>query len=116
VNVTLTIATTAPSLVASIFQRRILSPLGVGFIAVFGMTYLRVRNNRRSRFLLQLGLMTLIVLCIACRGIGVGNLHSANEPVSTAQPGTTSGTYSVSIVSSTAGQPVASATVSLTVQ
>jgi hypothetical protein len=116
VNVTLTIVTTAPSIVAAVSSKQILSRLGLGSMAVFGMIVLHARKNRRFRFFLQFGLMVLVVLCVACRGVGLGNLHSASQPSSSVQAGTTLGTYSVSIVSSSVGQQVASTTVSLTVQ
>lgn len=118
VNLTLTISTTASSVVvASTSGNPSLPYLGLTSFAVLGMICLRRPRISGSRFLLQVGLIALIALCAGCGGGSANtNTHTGSESSSTAQAGTTPGTYTVSVVSSSSGQAVASTSVGLTVQ
>ena len=117
VSVTLTVATTAPTTtVASTSPGRIPWGTAIGFVAVFGMVGFLDRKGRRSKVLTYVALLGVVALCASCGGGGSANTHAGSEPVSTAQAGTSPGTYNVSIAGSSAGQQIASTVVGLTVQ
>ena len=110
-NVTLTIATTAPTASlhrSSVFYAVLLPFPGMVFFLA-GMFGSASRRRRVASCVTLAVLLLLLVLQTACGGGG-----STATP--TPQPGTPAGTYTVTITATTSGLPSQQTTVSLTVQ